>query len=321
MAKSRTSSLGLQFKSNFNAVGGENMNNRSPLVGEDYDFACKHYYDMTAKQISEILRCNVSKITNAWMKCGLRGKYRRIYPISCQNYFSTIDTPAKAYYLGFIASDGCVYKRKAYNQQGLIRICIVKEDEEILVNLKKELGTEIPLHYHSGKYVSLEICCEPIYRDINNLGLHDRKTYDNTIPTDIPNHLFKYFIRGYFDGDGSITKQEKIELNKVNVSIAGYQNNMQKIIEFLKQQNILMTFSIDKRKHIQGKDNFGCMVAPNIISKYSFLRYIYENENAPYLKRKRDLALNFINAVENDNSAMKIITRIYYDHAVRIHTD
>ncbi len=57
------------------------------------------------------------------------------------------------------------------------------------------------------------------------------------------------------------------------------------------------------------------------ISKYSFLRYIYENENAPYLKRKRDLALNFINAVENDNSAMKIITRIYYDHAFRIHTD
>lgn len=297
------------------------MKKKDPLVGEDYNFACKHYYDMTAKQISEVLGCNISKVTNAWMKCGLKGKCRRIYPISHQDYFSTIDTPSKAYYLGFIASDGCVYKRKSHNQQGIIRICIIKEDEEILVNLKKELGTEIPLHYQSGRYVSLEICCESIYQDVNTLGLHERKTYNNTIPTNIPNHLFKYFIRGYFDGDGSITKQEKVELNKTNVSIIGYQNNMQKIIDFLKQRNILMTFSVDKRSRTLEGNYLGSAVAPNIISKYSFLKYIYENENVPYLKRKRNLALNFINAVENDNSTMKIITQIYYDYAVRIHTD
>ena len=193
--------------------------------------------------------------------------------------------------------------------------------EEILVNFKKELGTGIPLHYQSGKYVSLEICCEPIYRDINNLGLHERKTYDNTVPTNIPNNLFKYFIRGYFDGDGSITKKNTTELNKISVSISGYQNNLQKIIDYLNQRNILMVFSVDKRIYKPGNGYFGSMAAPNIISKYSFLKYIYEDGNAPYLKRKRDLALNFISTVENDNSTMKIITRIYYDYAVRIHTD
>lgn len=292
------------------------MKERNPLTGEDCKFACNHYYDMSARQIAEELKCSISKVTNTWTKYGLKGKMKRIYPIKNQDYFSIINTPAKAYFLGFIASDGCIYKRKSYNQQGILRIQIIKEDEEILQILKNELETDIPLHYHSGKYVSLEICCEQIYEDLNKLGLHERKTYKNVIPEGIPNALFKYFIRGYFDGDGTISTNKNLNLNQVNVAISGYEDNLQKIIDYLKNQNIITTFNIDKRKTTLGCGAFGAITVPNIISKYSFLRLIYDDENAPYLKRKRDLALNFIKVVEENNNPMKIIACIYYKQAV-----
>lgn len=190
------------------------MVERNPLVGDACDFACKHYYDMSARQIAEELKCPISKVTNTWTKYGLKGKMKRIYQIQNQDYFSVIDTPSKAYFLGFIASDGCIYKRKTYNQQGILRFQIIKEDEKILQILKDELGTDIPLHHHSGKYVSLEICCEQIYKDLNELGLHERKTYGNAIPNGISNEFFKYFIRGYFDGDGTISTNMTLNPNQ-----------------------------------------------------------------------------------------------------------
>lgn len=289
---------------------------QNPLVGKDCEFACNHYYDMSARQIAEELKCSISKVTNTWAKYGLKGKTKRIYPINNQDYFSTINTPSKAYFLGFIAADGCVYKRKKYNQQGVLRLQIIKEDEAILQILKNELGTDIPLHYHSGKYVSLEICCEQIYQDLNELGLHERKTYENAIPNGIPNDLFKYFIRGYFDGDGTISTNTTLNPNQVNIAISGYENNLQKIINYLKAQNIITTFSSDKRKMSLGYGAFGSLTVPNIISKYSFLRLIYDDETVPYLERKRSLAMHFTKIIEEDNSPMKVIARIYYKKAV-----
>lgn len=292
------------------------MTQRNPLTGEDCEFACKHYYDMTAKQIAEILNCSISKVTNTWTKFKLKDKMIRRYSIVNQDYFSIIDTPSKAYYLGLIASDGCIYKRKACKQQGILRFQIKREDESILLRLKDELGTDIPLHYHSGKYVSLEICCEQIYEDLNKLGLHERKTYQNAIPHSIPDSLFKYFVRGYFDGDGTINTKTNTKLNSVNVSISGYENNLRQIINYLKAKNIITTFNIDGRKYSDGNGEFGYLTIPNTISKYAFLMLIYEDEEAPYLERKRNLALNFIRMVEQDDSPMKIITQIYYKKAV-----
>lgn len=287
------------------------------LSEEDCSFICNHYYDMTAKQISEIIGCSRNKVSNTLIKYGYKGKQKRRYPISHQDYFSQINTPAKAYFLGFIAADGCIYKRKNCNQQGILRFCIAKEDEEILIQFKQELGAEIPLHYSRGKYVTLEICCEEIYKDITALGLHERKTYGNSIPTDIPDHLFKYFIKGYFDGDGSITKNKEANINQININISGYKNNLQKITDYLHTKNIVMPFMPDRRLYSDGNGIFGRIVATNTIIKYSFLKYLYDDDSCPCLKRKKDLALNFINKVDEDKSIMKIITQIYYDYAVR----
>ena len=41
--------------------------------------------------------------------------------------------------------------------------------------------------------------------DLHNLGVVENKTYKELhIPKQIPNELIKHFIRGYFDGDGSL---------------------------------------------------------------------------------------------------------------------
>ena len=191
------------------------------------------------------------------------------------------------------------------------------EDEPILERFKREIGTKKPISRHSGKYAAIEISSEQMCRDLRMLNLSDRKTYGHTIPDGISDDLFKYFIRGYFDGDGSISWKQHYKDSEVGIQISGYYNNLCKIADHLTCHNIISSFLKDKRKYKEGNGAFGSLCLPNNISKYAFVRYIYDDEKAPYLERKRRLAQQYIQHIELNNNAMKTITKIYYDYAVQ----
>ena len=44
-------------------------------------------------------------------------------------------------------------------------------------------------------------------------GIFPRKTFINRWPNNIPNNLYKDFIRGYFDGDGTLGKYQHSKTN------------------------------------------------------------------------------------------------------------
>lgn len=57
------------------------------------------------------------------------------------DYFNVIDTEKKAYFLGFIYADGCIYKRQKGNSLEIsLNISIQSKDKEILEELEKELN-------------------------------------------------------------------------------------------------------------------------------------------------------------------------------------
>jgi len=130
------------------------------------------------------------------------------------NLFVNVDCEWKAYFLGWIASDGNVYLG---SRKHTISLTIVENDRHILdyFNIKIFNGFK-PLNYRKARYKKgTNYYCKPLYRfsidnkkmcyDLLNLGVTNNKS--NTIgEIKIPNKFIRHFIRGVFEGDGSIGK-------------------------------------------------------------------------------------------------------------------
>ncbi len=260
--------------------------------------------------MSEKLGIKPSTISGIWRRNGFNGKDKRIYYLLNENYFEKINNSNKAYFLGFIASDGCIYKSKKTNKQGVLRISIHKKDSYILDKFKEELNTNKEI-LNNKEYVCLEISSEKIFKDIELLDLKERKTYSNTIPN-LKDIYMPDFIRGYVDGDGCVSIDKN---GNVNVSIAGYMKNMIKIQDFLKKFFIYSNFHIDKRKKYKN-DFFGNLSLDNKTSKYCFLKMIYRKKGDMYLYRKYDNAKKFIESVDNSTKNRDLQIVNYYKYIV-----
>jgi hypothetical protein len=122
------------------------------------------------------------------------------------DYFAQVDSPVKAYLLGWLASDGNV--GDALNA---IRLRLNAKDEEILHLFRQELA---PLHrvnrYEgrrpSGKMSQMsrfQVSSERMKQDLIGLGVTPNKSLTLQYPPIAP-ELDRSFILGHFDGDGSL---------------------------------------------------------------------------------------------------------------------
>ncbi len=117
------------------------------------------------------------------------------------NYFSNIDTPEKAYLLGWIASDGHI-------SIGAFCVAIHQKDIEILQLFQKFICKDIPIRIFTtptSKLCSYTISSKQISSDIcRHLQIKPRKKSDVVKFPNLPDDLVWHFIRGYFEGDGSV---------------------------------------------------------------------------------------------------------------------
>lgn len=271
------------------------------LTDEDKEKIIEQYEKKTSTELAKEYNVSRGMITKLWYDMQLKGKEHRKYYLNNQDYFYNIDCPEKAYLLGFIASDGCVYnKKKNYqNAQNILKVTIQKDDEEILNFFKKELDTNKPISYlkrENFEYATLEIVSDKIFNDLELHNIVPNKTYINSWAT-LENEQFRPdFIRGYFDGDGSITKKDfdKNHLSSVNITISGWERDLNKFKEYLETKNIESIFVEDKRKRDSKYGLFGHLTFVNKKQKYNFLNFIYYNKNYTSLIRKQNQAEKYI---------------------------
>ena len=140
--------------------------------------------------------------------------------------------------------------------------------------------------------------------------MYDNKTQSiNTNNIDIPKKYIFDYLRGYFDGDGSIFKHLQTTCKNItpccyNITITGYIHNLKSI------QNILLTYgihtqiTIDKRKY--NGSVFGNLKFGSNKDRYFFLKNIYYS-NGIYMNRKKELALEYIDMIENNAKYKNII--------------
>lgn len=127
-----------------------------------------------------------------------------------QHFFDRIDTEEKAYWLGFIYADGYVTK-------SVFGIKLQESDTDHLKKLKAALKSEHAIGHYINKsgfgttYGPFKLCAFSIDNKylvdtlIKN-GVVYNKSKILTFPSKdiVPDHLLHHFIRGYFDGDGSV---------------------------------------------------------------------------------------------------------------------
>ena len=134
----------------------------------------------------------------------IRGNYKN------KDFFHNIDTEEKAYWLGFIYADGYILCNKI-NGQYRLGIELAKKDGQHLEKLANIFGKEVKYRSRNSSFgphdqVDLIINNKTIYTSLVNLGITTSKTLSNgdDVLINIQEHLYRHFIRGIFDGDGSI---------------------------------------------------------------------------------------------------------------------
>lgn len=163
-----------------------------------------------------------------------------------ENYFKEIDSPEKAYILGFLYADGCT-------SNNTISIVQVEENKDIIYKIRDILGN-IPINQSkqtNGKIkYSIYIYRKNMVNDLINLGCIPNKSLTLTFPDFINDELLPHFIRGYFDGDGCIWngKRKKVVV-KDSRNKTGYRERIIHNVKFTitgnytfisKLQNILV---------------------------------------------------------------------------------
>jgi hypothetical protein len=127
--------------------------------------------------------------------------------------------------LGLLFTDGNISKG---------RVVISSIDIELLEKIKKLLNSSNPIakriqSYDKSKHIyGFGFSREKMTEDLNRLGLYEKKSLDMVFP-DVPEEYMRHFIRGCWDGDGSIF----FDQNKL---VASYVSGSKKFIERLVQE-------------------------------------------------------------------------------------
>ncbi len=194
-----------------------------------------------------------------------------------------------SYLLGYIVADGCIHKRKDRKNSYVLNI--TSKDRNHLVRINETLHSDYPI---SIKYNSQRMPCSQIQisnleicKDLMNLGISPRKTI-HLEPIGVLGNYFSDFVRGFFDGDGSVyiykvngvlqIKASFIStshsfLNNFNTNLCNYLDVLPKSIhqELPRNNRTLTKYRIDFY----------------ISDCEKLAEYLYGNDPALYLARKR----------------------------------
>lgn len=159
---------------------------------------------LSSVEIAKKFNVNNSTILRELRKSGVKirkGKDYRVY--SCNlDFFENLNTEEKAYWIGFIAADGSVNKRK---KQSSLTISLSSRDRSHLEKFKTSIKSSHPIRdYKVGEYdvSSVSISSRKLVKDLIKYNIVQNKSLIYSMPKNIPNHLLNHFIRGYVDGDG-----------------------------------------------------------------------------------------------------------------------
>lgn len=278
------------------------LENAIPLY-KDKEWLYQKYYieNLNKKEIAKLANCSYSAICVNTKKLGFKinnESYRKRKYEYVSNFFETIDTEEKAYWLGFIMADGNIEYNKSNNtkhktSQIRLTFTLSRIDKYHLDKLSKAISSGVPVKDRTVKLKttskSYDMCELKIYNknivdDLIKLGVTPRKSTKEIFP-DINKNLRKYFILGYFDGDGcfSYWKTSKDNRFSCSFSIVGGYNILNSIKEIIYEE-LGISCTLSNRKN-ENKDFYRLIATQSKAIK--IMEWLYKDSNI-YLIRKHE---------------------------------
>lgn len=218
-----------------------------------------------------------------------------------KDFFKTIDTEEKAYWLGFIAADGNIRKDLLE-----CSITVQESDSSHLEKFSKCFDGYYTIKHYNYSYshpmAKIGIYSKQCCLDLEKYGIVPNKSLTLKINKElIPNDLLKDFIRGYFDGNGSVycsapNRSSGYNYEEWGCNFVGSYGMMLLIKDFFKSNNPII-----EKKSVFSIDWGGTL------STYEVLKKLYENSTI-FLDRKKEKFLE----LQSSQRLNKLVSRRDY---------
>lgn len=243
--------------------------------------ACGKAAGLSVNQVKQILIKNNIHIRNKHESIMLANKMQRNKYQYDDTYFQR-QTSSMAWILGFIASDGSI--RKGENE---IKIGLSKVDSEILERIKEEMSLQMPVKFYTTtegyECCRLQWTNEQHKKDLATYHIVPQKTYCLLPPDKLDRKYWIDYIRGYFDGDGSINYLQSNHALCWQIC-AATSGILQWIIDFLYEEYNIPKVNI----HQMARPNGPLYYFQYSTNATKMIYKILYTPNSLYLQRKKD---------------------------------
>lgn len=197
-------------------------------------------------------------------------------------FFDKIDTEEKAYWLGFIYANGYLDNRNG------IGIELDVKDKEHLEKFRKSIQAELNVKvYHKnstyGPQTNCRFSLSSKHMHTILLGYYKsiHKTFEGEFPK-IDKKLERHLIRGFFDGDGTISFSQKKDYSKSIATPSIGFIGTKETLEYIESISSLDWHWCKRIKNNTNNFQISCGKVKQVLS---FLHYMYDDATI-YLDRK-----------------------------------
>lgn len=269
----------------------------------DINLSIEYYKNgKTLQELSDIFKVCPDTIKNNLIKNGIKiVRQNSMYNLNGK-IFERIDTEEKAYWLGFIFADGNISKSRPAFEMNL-QYSDIKHIEKLkkFLNYTKETRKQI---IDGKETCRIKVSNRDLWNSLNNYECIPAKSLIVKFPdinifieteTLKREDLIKHFIRGFVDGNGSITHCGGNRKDRKNVKyypeliIVSTRDFLEELIKYL-PLNKNSTTKINK--HV----NVASFILTNK-QAYNCIKYLYEGATV-YLDRKYNRYLEFRRSYE-----------------------
>lgn len=197
-----------------------------------------------------------------------------------EDYFEKIDSNDKAYFLGFMLTDGNISLK-----ENIIRLSLSFKDEEILNVFKEKTGNANKIcirkdEKHNERIFQLR--SKKWKNDLAKYGVVPQKTFISEMPI-LSEDMMPHLIRGMIDGDGWIS------FSSHQIGFCGNEKTVIQLKEYL-----VKTLNVYDVSVIHASENLWQITWASKTDIKKIGSYIYQNKDNCFLTRKYNNFLQII---------------------------
>ena len=240
---------------------------------------------LTIGEIARLANCVTSVITNRLKKYKIVNEKTSIrnkkYTYNL-DFFNNVDTPLKAYWLGFLYADGniddkhnCIsLKLQEADEAHVKKFVNVISEDELKITRRNNYDDRTGKTYYRSE---VKICSKTIVNQLRDIGVEPNRKHLYKLPK-LSKELERHFIRGYLDGDGCVYESN----GSFGIMIAGGLTVVRYISEYFGEL-LMNTFTVVKSKN---KKLYLLTIGGNIQVNAVMCHLYYGVDSPMYLDRK-----------------------------------